>query len=134
MAALAKKRIGVGFLEVAAADFAAGNLRGNGQNRNAAAVGIVESVDQVRIPRPAASGAHSEFPGEVRLRARGKSGRFFMTDVNPLHRTASSDNVGNAVERIPRYTIDALHPRMGQSVYQQFAYGLAHVALPPDWY
>jgi len=43
--AIAKKLVATGFLKVVAADLLAGNLRRNGQHRDAAAVAIVEPVD-----------------------------------------------------------------------------------------
>src|SRR5271157_4971348 len=53
MAAIAEKLVGMGFLKVIAADLLARNLRRNGQNWHAAALAVVEPVDQVHIARPA---------------------------------------------------------------------------------
>jgi len=127
VAALPKERIRVRFLKVAATYFTAGDLSGDGQNRDTAAMRIIEAVDEVRISRAAASGAHCEFPGEVRFRAGRKGGRFFVADVNPLHGTALAENIGNAVERIAGNAIDAFDARLGQGVYKKFSNGLVHV-------
>jgi hypothetical protein len=61
MAAIAKKLVGMGFLKVVAKNLLAGNLRRDGQDRHAAAVAIVEPVNQVHITRPATSGANRQF-------------------------------------------------------------------------
>jgi hypothetical protein len=55
VAALREEMFRVGLLEVSAADFIAGDLRRDGQDRNPAAVAVVESVDQVQISGTAAS-------------------------------------------------------------------------------
>ncbi len=55
MAALREEMFGMRLLKITAADFIAGNLRGNGQDRNAAAVAVVEPVDQMQVSRTATS-------------------------------------------------------------------------------
>jgi hypothetical protein len=44
------------FLEIAAPDLAAGNVRRDREDWDSAAMRIVESIDQMKIPRPTASG------------------------------------------------------------------------------
>ena len=50
----------MGFLKISAADFVAGNLRGDGENRDTAAVAVVETVDQMQIAGTATPGADRE--------------------------------------------------------------------------
>src|ERR1700689_1691637 len=84
VAALREKMFRVGLLEVSAADFVAGDLRRDGEDGNAAAVTVVESVDQVQISGTAAPGAPRQTAGKMGIRARGKGRRFLMPQMNPV--------------------------------------------------
>src|SRR5271166_7204978 len=108
MAAIAEKLVGMGFLKVVAADFLARNLRGNGQNWYAAALAVVEPVDQVHIARPATSGANRQFACQVGLGACGKCPRLFVTHANPLNFVAPANLLQKAVERVAH---DPVNPR-----------------------
>jgi len=55
MAALREKMFGMRFLKIAAADFLTWNLRGDGENGNAAAVAIVKPIDQMQVAGPTTS-------------------------------------------------------------------------------
>src|SRR5580658_8133582 len=60
MAALFEKRRRMCFLEIPRADLGRGDLGRNRQNRNARAMTVKQTIDQVEIARPAASGANRE--------------------------------------------------------------------------
>jgi len=83
VAALRKKMLGMGFLKISAPDLITGNLRRQGEHRNPAAMAVIESVDQMQIPRSATAGAYRKLAGEMSLCARGKRGRLFVPHVNP---------------------------------------------------
>jgi hypothetical protein len=72
-------------LEIGAADFPAGNLRRDGENRNTAAMGIIKSIDEMQVTRPAATCAHGQATRQMRFRPRGEGGRFFMPHWNRLN-------------------------------------------------
>ena len=57
VAALREEMFRVRLLKIAAADFIAGNLRGDGEDGNTAAVTVVESIDQMQVAGTATSGA-----------------------------------------------------------------------------
>jgi hypothetical protein len=96
----------LGFLKVSAADLVGGDLRGNGENRYAVTVAVVEPVDQVQVARATAAGADGETAGEVRLCARGEGGRLLVPHVDPAKLVLSPDGVGDPVERVSRDPID----------------------------
>ena len=52
VAALRKKMFGTSFLKVSAPDFVARNLRSDGEHRDPAAVAVIETVDQMKLPGP----------------------------------------------------------------------------------
>src|SRR5580698_2417137 len=85
MAALRKKMFWIGFLKIAAADFNAGNLRGDGQHRNTAAVAIIKTVDQMEVAGTAASGAHGKLSRKMGFRSSSECRSFFVAHVNPLN-------------------------------------------------
>src|SRR6266404_7271911 len=93
MAALRKKMFRMRFLKIAAANFLTWNLRGDGENGNAAAVAVVKPVDQMQIAGPTTSRTDCEASGQVRFRARGKRSRLFVSDVGPSNLFLSTNGV-----------------------------------------
>src|SRR5437879_7068295 len=100
MATLGEEMLRVGFLKVAAADFMAGDLRGDGEDRDTTAVTVVEAVDQMEIARATTAGADGQAAAEMRLRARGKRRRLFMAHGNPLEIVPFADGIRDAIERV----------------------------------
>ena len=119
VAALLEQQLGVRLLKVVAANFRGGNMRGDGQHRHAAALAVVEAVDQVQIARPAASGADRQLARQGRFGSGGEGGRLFVPHADPLDPAAHSNRIGDAVERIARHAINALHTGGGQNVRKQ---------------
>jgi hypothetical protein len=125
MAALAKQAFRARLLKIIAADFIARNMRCNRQDRDAAAVAIIKSVDQMQVARPATSSANGEMPGQVRFRSRRKRGGFLVSHGNPFDVVPRADGIGDAVERISGQSIDVLHARRHQSVNEHIGYFFA---------
>jgi hypothetical protein len=96
--ALREEMFRVGLLEISASYFVAWYLRRDGEDRNAAAVAVVESVDQMQIPWAAASGTNSQLSSEMGFSAGGKGCRFFMPEMNPIQFLGCANRIGNAVE------------------------------------
>jgi hypothetical protein len=122
MAALREKMFGVSFLKISAADFAAWNLRGNGQDGNAATMAVVEPVDQMQVAGTAASSADGQSPGEMRFRSGGKRSGLLMPDVDPLNRLIFPNGVGDAIDGVAGNTEDLLNSYFRENIYQQVSY------------
>ena len=120
MAALPKKMLGMGLLEIPAADFFAGHLGCDGQHRHSAALAIVEPINQVEIARTTASRAHCNLPGQVALCPGGKGSRFFVAYVHPLDLLVAPDRIGDAVQRVAGDTINTLDAGLGQRLDKDF--------------
>ena len=75
----------MGFLEEAAADLHAGQVRGDGQHRGARAVGVIEAVHQVQVPGAAGSGAHRQFTCQLRLGTGREGSRLLVSDMDPVN-------------------------------------------------
>src|SRR5277367_78628 len=108
MAALSEDMFRVRFLKISTPDFSARNLRRDGENGHTAPLAIVKSIDQVHIPRSAASGAHRQFAGEMRLRARRECACFLIAHANPLDVLARANRIGDAIERIAGDSVNSL--------------------------
>jgi hypothetical protein len=116
VAAILEEMLGIGLLEVAAADFLAGYLGGDGQHRDAAAMAVVEAVDQVQVARTAASGAHRDFPGELAFRPRREGRRLLVAHVHPLDLFVLANRIRYAVQRVAGQTIDTFHAGLDQRI------------------
>src|SRR2546422_589007 len=117
MAALRKELFGVGFLKIAAADFRAGNLRGDSEDGHTTAVTVVEAVDQVQITGATTAGADCQASAEMRVRARSKRRRLFMSHVNPLDIVPFAEGIRDAIERVARDAVDSLDASSSQSLH-----------------
>ena len=83
-------------------------MRGDRKYRGAAAVSVVQSLNQVRVPRSAAACADREPPGELRFGRRCERPRLLVADVDPLDPRRSSDGVHEGVQAV---TDDAIYTR-----------------------
>src|SRR4030095_16309363 len=108
VAAVRKVLCGVGFLKVSAADFMAGDLRRDGEDGHPTAVTVVEAVDQMQITGATTCGADCQASAEMRVRARGKRRRLFMSHVNPLDIVPFADGIRDAIERVASDSVDSL--------------------------
>jgi hypothetical protein len=126
VAALREEMFRVGLLEVPAANFIAGDLRRDGQDRNPVSVTVVESVDQVQISGTATAGANRQPAREMGIRTRGKGCRFLMPQMNPIQLFGGSNRIGNAVERVAGNTVNSPDSRSGQNVHQQVCHSFRH--------
>src|SRR6266403_6336923 len=73
MAALRKEMLGISLLKISTANFPTRNLCGNSEDGNAAALTVVETINQMHIPRATASGTYCQLASEMGLGAGGKS-------------------------------------------------------------
>jgi len=105
-AAFPEQFLGMGFLKVARADLSERNVRGDRQHRNAGALRVVEPVDQVQIPGPAAAHAYRKLTGQRRVGGRGERGGLLMADGFPGDGIRAADRVGETVEAVARHPID----------------------------
>src|SRR5207249_11739850 len=96
-------------LKIAAANFVAGNLRGNGEDGDAIAMTVVETIDQMQIAGTATSGTDGQVSREMRFRAGGKRCGFLMPHMNPARSLSPANGVGDPVERVAGDSIDSLY-------------------------
>ena len=108
MAAFLEQRLGMGFLEIAAADLGGRDLRGDRQHRHARAMAIEQAVDEVQIAGSAAPRADGELAGQMRLGAGREGGDFFVPDVDPFDLALAADRVGQTVQAVADDAVDAL--------------------------
>jgi hypothetical protein len=126
MAALSEDVFRMSLLEVSTTDFNARNLRRDGENRDAAALAIVKAIDQMQVSGSAASGAYSQFAGEMRLRPRRERACLLVAHADPLDILAGANRIRDAIERIAGDAVNALNARSHENVYQQVRHSLCH--------
>jgi hypothetical protein len=114
MAAFLEQVLRVGLLEVAAADLAGREMRGNTEHRHARPVTIEQPVDEMQVAGPAAAGANRELPGQMRLGAGGEGAGLFVAHMHPLDLTLPADGIGEAIEAVADDAADALDARRGE--------------------
>ena len=127
MAALREEMFGMGFLKISAADFVAGNLRRDGQHRNAAAMAIVKAVDQMQIAWPATSGADRQFARSDELRRRRQTRPSLRGACEPTQ-ICSRLRIESVIplSESPAHAVDPLNARFQQNIYKQVRYFLCH--------
>src|SRR5216684_2618838 len=122
VAALREKMFWVGLLKISAPDFIAWNLRRNGENRNTAAMAVIEPINQMQVTGTAAAGADRQTPCEMRFRSSSKRRRLFMPYVNPLHSFACANRIRDPVERVAGNAVNSLNSCFRQYIHQQVCY------------
>jgi hypothetical protein len=103
-------------LEVATPDLAAGNVGRDREDRDSAPMRIVESIDQMEIPGPAASRTHRQTSRQVRLSSGSKCRRLFVSHGNPPDIGSLTNAIGDAIEGVAGHSIDSLDPSKDQRV------------------
>ncbi len=106
MTAILEELIRVGFLKIGAADFTTGNMGCDRQHRYAAAMAIIETVDQMHVARSTTSGADRQFARQMRLRPGSKGSGFLMAHGNPFDVLAFADLLQDAVKRISHNSVN----------------------------
>src|SRR5579859_5120784 len=85
MTAFLEQQFRVRRLEVVGADLAAGNVCRNREHGCAAAMAVVEAVDQMEIAGTTTSRAHRQLACQIGLGAGSKCGTFLMAHMNPVN-------------------------------------------------
>src|SRR5246127_2879264 len=72
MAALREEMLGISLLKISATNFPARDLCGNSEDWNAAALAVVEAINQMHIPGATTSGTYRQLAREVGLGTGGE--------------------------------------------------------------
>jgi hypothetical protein len=122
MAALREEMFGISLLKISAANFPARNLCGNGEDGNAAALTVVEAINQMHIPRATASGTYCQLASEMGLGAGGERRYLLVPYTNPANVLSNANRICNSVERVAGDSIDSLDTGFRQNVNQQLGH------------
>lgn len=91
-----------------------GHLRGDGENRNTAALAIVQAIDEVEFSRLAVPRTERKLACDLRLPSQRRR-LILRGDRNPVDHIVRSDRFSQAVERVVRNSIDALDSGLPES-------------------
>src|SRR5882757_39257 len=116
MAALREEMFGISLLKISAANFPARNLCGNSEDRNAAALTIVEAIDQMHVPGATTSGTYRQLASEMGLGAGRERCNLLMSYTEPADVVPGANRVCDSVQRITRDSIDSLDARLNKNV------------------
>src|SRR5690625_7553433 len=78
------------------------------EHGHAGTLRVIQTIDQVKVPRPGSPGGYRKFAGHCGF-SRGRKGScFLMPDVHPLN-TGTLQGVSETIKRVPGDTPDALN-------------------------
>src|ERR1700731_3284114 len=100
MAALREEMLGISLLKISATNFPARNLCGNSDDWNAAALAVVEAIDQMHIPGAATSGTHRQLASEMSFGAGCERRCLLVSYTNPADVLSNANRICNSVERV----------------------------------
>ena len=112
VAAFAEEVLRMGLLEISATDFGGRNLRCDREHGRAAAMRIEQAVDEMKVARPAGTGADRKLTGNLRLAGRREGGDLLVTDVNPFDLVLPTQRFRQAIEAVANDAKDASHARV----------------------
>lgn len=110
MAALAEQLLRMGFLKIAAADFAGWDVGGDGQHRDMVAMTVKQTVNQMQVARSAGAGADRQLAGQLRFRASGESGDLFVPGGHPVDGAHAVKAIAQSIEGISGDAPDTFTP------------------------
>ena len=123
--AFLENAVRVSLLEVHRADLNARDVRGNGEDRCARAVRVVQAVDEVQVARAAGACAHGELARELGLGRRCERRRFLVAHVDPvdaalLRAACLAHGVNDGVERVADNAVDPVDPSVNELCHDLF--------------
>src|ERR1700751_2214886 len=117
MAALREEMFGIGLLKISAANFLARNLCGDGEDWNAAALTVIEAVNQMHVAGATTSGTYRQLASEMSFSPGGERRCLLVSYTNPANVLSSANRICNSVERVARDSIDPFHASINENVY-----------------
>src|SRR5262244_4465629 len=130
MAALLEQLLRVRLLEIARADFRRRDLGGDCEHRQARAVAVEETVDEMQVAGPAAAGADRKLTGEMGFARGGKRCDLLVPDMNPFDLALMAQRVGQPVETVADDAVNALDSRRQKNLGELIRYPLCHGSFP----
>ncbi len=124
-AAIVEKTDRIGLLEIARAELIRRAGRSDGQHGAVAPVGVVESVDQVDVPRTAAARATGNAVEFGFGRSR-ESPALLVAHVDPPDGSGATHGVVDFVQAVARHGVDAADTRPANGFDQLVGYFLSH--------
>src|SRR6266481_378316 len=114
MAALREEMLGISLLKISAANFPARNLCGNSEDWNAAALTVVEAINQMHVAGAATPGTYRQLASEMGLSAGGERRCLLVSYTNPADILSNANRICNSVERVAWNSIDPLDSAFSQ--------------------
>ena len=117
----------IDFLLIIAADRGPSLLPDNRNNRGVIHFRVVESVEQMNCAGPGGGETNSHFASELRMRARHERGHLLVPNLHIVDRIARTiDGANDAVDAVPRITVNAPDTPLRDSLDQEIARRFGH--------
>src|SRR6516165_3738265 len=113
-------------LEIAAANFGGGNLRGDTEHGNTRAVTVKQAVDEVQVARSATAGANGELTREMGFGAGRERGDLFVPHMDPFDFALTAYGVRQAVQAIANDAVDPLDARCSEGFDELICHCSSH--------
>jgi hypothetical protein len=84
---------------------------------------IEQTVDEMQIPRSAATSAHRELTGEMGLSTRCERRDFLVPDVHPFDLLLAPNGIGQTIQAVAHDAVDTLHTCDGKRRSELFRNG-----------
>ncbi len=121
-AAVGEHPLGVGLLEEAGADLAGRDVRGEREDGQAAALGVVEALDQVGVAGAAGAGADGQPAAELGLGGGREGAGLLVAHVHPADALGPADRVHDGVEAVADDAVDPLHAGLPEHLHHLFGH------------
>ena len=129
--AAGEDRLGVGLLEVAAADLGARDVRRDGEHRRPVALAVVEPVDQVQAARSGRPEHGGRSAGDLRVGAGREGPRLLVAHVDELDvRLVPPQRVDDRVRRVADDAVHLADPGLDHLVDEDLCHRLGHGCAP----
>src|SRR6266478_7990409 len=122
MAALRKEMLGISLLKISTANFPTRNLCSNSEDGDAAALTVVEAINQMHVAGATTSGTYRQLASEMGLGAGGERRCLLVSYTNPANVLSNANRICNSVERVAGDSIDPFDTGFRQNVNQQLGH------------
>src|SRR5882672_716632 len=95
MAALREEMFGISLLKISTANFLARNLCGDGEDRNAAALTVIEAVNQMHVAGATTSGTYRQLASEMSFSPGGERRCLLVSYTNPADVLSNANRICN---------------------------------------
>jgi hypothetical protein len=116
----------MGLLEITPADLFGGDVSGDRQHGNPAAIGVEQAVYEVQVARTTAARAHRQFTCERRLGGRREPSGLLVAYMLPADPAVAAERICEPIERVAGDSVNPPHSRRLERLHHDFGHRASH--------